>query len=124
MSSLLVSPSAFDADRALTMDEARARFDERYPEFRNKALWFFRVKCRLSRDWRQKAAANAIFLAWHYVRSLVNHGKCTDRTMTGAFYFALKHTVDGRRLHGERRTHYIDVFDLARHPRCHLLITG
>jgi hypothetical protein len=124
MSSLLVSPSAFDADRALTMDEARARFGERYVELRNKGRWYFQVKCGMNRHERDDAVANSMMLAWNYIRSLVKRGKCTDRTMTSVFYFACKHTVAGRRLHGTKRTHYLDVYDLAQQTRGDLFVQG
>ena len=81
MSSLLVSLSAFDADPILNLDAARARSGDRYPEFRNKALAYFRRK-GLSSDGWQEAAANAILLAWHYVVGLVRRCACSDRKMT------------------------------------------
>ena len=94
MSSLLVSPSAFDADRILDMDAARARFTERWPEFRARARGYFR---KLDPESRDEAVCTVMLLAWRYIASMVRRGICNDPRMTDRLYRACLHVYRGRR---------------------------
>ena len=97
-----------------TMTQARARFEERFPEFQNKARVFFAYYKPEAKD---EAVANSLFLTWHHVHRLVQRGKANDRLMTNAFYFSCHQTRSGRMLRAVRHCHSREVFDQARMGR-------
>jgi hypothetical protein len=93
------------------MAEARARFEERFPEFRNKARRYFSDYKPEAKD---EAIANSLFLTWHHVTALVRKGKADDRLLTSAFYFSLRQTRSGRMMRTVKHCHFRDLLDRAR----------
>jgi len=93
---------------AFTPTEARARFEQRFAEFHNKARAYF---ADFTPEAKDEAVANSLFLAWHQLTVLVQNGKADDRLLTGAFYFACRQTRSGRTI---RSSHSRDLFDQAR----------
>jgi hypothetical protein len=94
-----------------TMPEARARFEVRFPEFRNKAQAYFRDYTPEAKD---EAVANSLFLTWHYVTGLVRKDRADDKLMTSAFYFSMRQTRSGRKMRTVRFGHSRELFDHAR----------
>jgi hypothetical protein len=102
MTSLSRSASTSQVDQvsaaapvSFTEDQARARFAERYPEFRNKIAHHFRDHTPEARD---EAIANTFALLWAYiVGTLIPDGNATDPLMLSALYFCCRQTRVGRR---------------------------
>jgi hypothetical protein len=76
-----------------TMSEARARFEERFPEFRNKARAYFGDFLPEAKD---EAIANSLFLTWHHFTALVRNDKADDALLTSTFYYSMRQTRCGR----------------------------
>jgi hypothetical protein len=90
------------------MAEARARFEQRFVEFHNKARAYF---ADFTPEAKDEAVANSLFLTWHQVTVLVKNGKADDKLLTSAFYFSCRQTRSGRTI---RASHARDLFDHAR----------
>src|SRR5215471_14278863 len=86
-------PSPEPANGRFNLAEARARFEERFPEFRNKARRYFSDYEPEAKD---EAIANSLFLTWHHFTALVRKGKADDKLLTTAFYFSMRQTRSGR----------------------------
>jgi hypothetical protein len=89
------------------MAQARARFEERFPEFRNKARKWFRDFGPEARD---DAVANSLFLTWHYFPGLVEQGRATDALSTATFYYSMRQTRSGRMMKTVRHGHFRELF--------------
>ncbi len=94
-----------------TMTAARARFEERFPELRNKARAYFADYKPEAKD---EATANSLFLTWHHFTALVNKGKADDDMLTSAFYFSCRQTRSGRMMRTVKHSQARDLFDHAR----------
>ncbi len=94
-----------------TMTDARDRFEERFPEFRNKARAYF---ADLKPEAKDEAIANSLFLTWHHFTALVRKGKADDKLMTSAFYYAMRQTRSGRMMKTVRHGKFRELFDHAR----------
>jgi hypothetical protein len=94
-----------------TMDQARARFDERFRELQSKAKAYFKDYRPEAKD---EAVANSLFLTWHHYVSLVKKGKADDALLTSAFYFSCRQTRSGRMMKTVKASKFRDLFDLAR----------
>jgi hypothetical protein len=77
------------------MECARERFEERFPEFRNKALRYFR-------DWgygpeaRQDAFSRVLCLCWSNFVPLIKRGKADEQTLASTFWFSCRAIRGGR----------------------------
>jgi hypothetical protein len=94
-----------------SMDQARSRFEERFPELQSKAKAYFDDYRPEAKD---EAVANSLFLAWHHYVSLVKKGKADDALLTSAFYFSCRQTRSGRMMKTVKASKFRDLFDLAR----------
>jgi hypothetical protein len=94
-----------------TLPEARARFEERFSEFQNKARAYFSDYKPEAKD---EAIANSLFLTWYHFAALVRKGKADDRLLTSAFYFSLRQTRSGRMMRTVKHGHFRELFDHAR----------
>ena len=94
-----------------TMTEARARFEERFPELQNKARAYFEGFKPEAKD---EAIANSMFLTWHHFTALIKKGKADDALLTSAFYFSMRQTRSGRMMRTVRYGHSRELFDHAR----------
>jgi hypothetical protein len=103
-----------------TMTEARARFEERFPEFRNKAQAYFRDYTPEAKD---EAVANTLFLTWHHFTRLVRKDRADDKLMTNVFWFSMRQTRSGRTMKCVRNGHFRELFDHARNGG-EVIVTG
>jgi hypothetical protein len=94
-----------------TMTDARARFEERFPEFRNKARAYFSDYQPEAKD---EAIANSLFLTWYRFAALVRKGKADEKLLTTAFYFSMRQTRSGRMMRTVKHGHFRELFDHAR----------
>jgi hypothetical protein len=104
-------PSPKPAHGHFALAEARARFEERFPEFQNKARRYFSDYKPEAKD---EAIANSLFLTWHHFTALVTKGKADDRLLTTAFYFSMRQTRAGRMMRTVKHGHFRELFDHAR----------
>jgi hypothetical protein len=95
-------------DQTMTLEQAQGRFQERYPEFRHKALHYFRD---YTPEAKLEAVTNVMFLTWNYVSALVKRGKATDRLMLSTFCYGLKQTRAGRVTKTVKHSHSRELFD-------------
>jgi hypothetical protein len=103
-----------------TMTEARARFEERFPEFRNKARAYF---ADFTPEAKDEAIANSLFLTWHHFTTLIRKGKADDAFLTSTFYYAMRQTRCGRVMKTVKHGHFREVFDYARRGG-HVIVRG
>ena len=94
----------------LTIAAARERFANRFAEFRNKGLHFFKY-WGYGLESRDEAVSAALFLTWRCATRLVRAGKLTDDTLTSAFYYSCKKVRSG---HALRSSHFPDLFESPR----------
>ena len=94
-----------------TMDQARARFEEQFPELQSKAKAYFDDYRPEAKD---EAVANSLFLAWHHFVSLVKKGKADDQLLTSSFYFACRQTRSGRMMRTVKGSKFRELWDHAR----------
>jgi hypothetical protein len=99
------------ANGRFTLAQARARFEERFLELRNKARALF---SDFKPEAKDEAIANSLFLTWKHIASLVKVGKADDKLLTSAFYFACRQTRSGRMARTVKNCHARDLFDHAR----------
>jgi hypothetical protein len=90
-----------------TMDQARARFEERFRELRNKARAYF-ADCKPEQ--RDENAANSLFLCWHNFVSLVKNGKADDALLTSTFWYACRATRSGRELKAVKHSRFRELW--------------
>jgi DNA-directed RNA polymerase specialized sigma24 family protein len=109
-----------ESRKPLTMDEARARFEERFPELQNKARTYFGDYSPEAKD---EAVANSLFLTWHHFTSVVRNGKADDTLLTSTFYYSCRQTRAGRMMRTVKRGHFRELFDYARRSG-HVIIRG
>src|SRR5262245_18478716 len=95
-------PETVAANGHFTPAQARARFEERFPEFRNKARAYFSDCMPEAKD---EAIANSLFLTWVNFTALVKNGRADDRLLTSVFYFACRQTRSGRMMRAVRNCH-------------------
>ena len=103
-----------------TLSEARARFEERFPEFQNKARTYFGGYTPEAKD---EAIANSLFLTWHHFTGLVRKGKADDKRLTSTFYYSMRQTRSGRMMRAVKYGHSRELFDHARNGG-EAIITG
>jgi hypothetical protein len=113
----LPSPQTAPANGHFTFGQARARFEERFREFQNKARAYF-SDCKP--EAKDEAIANSLFLTWRYLVALVERGKADDRLLTSVFYFSCRQTRSGRTI---RETRSRDLFELA-HKGDQVIVRG
>ena len=106
-----VSHQTPPANGHFTIGQARARFEERFREFQNKARAYF-ADCKP--EAKDEAIANSLFLTWRYLVALVRNGKADDRLLTSVFYFSCRQTRSGRMLRTIKHCRARDLFDHAR----------
>src|SRR5262245_21453756 len=103
-----------------TMNDARARFEERFLEFRNKAGTYFGGYTPEAKD---EAIANSLFLTWHHFTGLVRKGNADDKLLTSTFYYSMRQTRSGRMMRTVRCGHFRELFDHARNG-VEAIVTG
>jgi hypothetical protein len=103
-----------------TMDQARARFEERFPELQSKAKAYFDDYRPEAKD---EAVANSLFLAWHHFVSLVKRGKADDALLTSAFYYSCRQIRSGRMMKTVKASKFRDLFDHERRNG-HAIVCG
>jgi hypothetical protein len=104
----------------LTMTEARARFEDRFPEFQSKARAYFADYKPEARD---EAVANSLFLTWHHFVALVRGGKADDGLLTSTFYFSCRQTRSGRMMKAVKASKFRDLWGHA-HRSGHAIVSG
>jgi hypothetical protein len=104
-------PSPKPAHGHFTLAEARARFEERFPEFQNKARRYFSDYKAEAKD---EAIANGLFLTWYHFAALVRKGKADDKLLTNVFWFSLRQTRSGRMMRAVKHGHFRELFDHVR----------
>jgi hypothetical protein len=103
-----------------TMTEARARFEQRFPEFQANARAYF-VDCKP--EAMDEALANSLFLAWHHFVSLVGQGRADDALLTSTFWFAMRQTRSGRMMRAVKASKSRELWDHVRRGG-HTIVTG
>jgi hypothetical protein len=103
-----------------TINEARARFEERFPEFQGKARAYF-ADCKP--EARDEAVANSLFLTWNCLVSLVEQGRADDALLTSTFWFAMRQTRCGRMMRAVKASKSRELWDHVRRGG-HAIVTG
>jgi hypothetical protein len=103
-----------------TMDQARARFEERFRELQSKAKAYFDDYRSEAKD---EAVANSLFLTWHHFVALVKRGKADDTLLTSAFYYSCRQTRSGRMMKTVKASKFRDLFDHERRNG-HAIVCG
>jgi hypothetical protein len=103
-----------------SMSEARARFEERFPELQSKAKAYFDDYRPEAKD---EAVANSLFLTWHHWVSLVKNGKADDTLLTSTIYYSCRQTRSGRMMKTVKASKFRDLFDHERRNG-HAIVCG
>jgi hypothetical protein len=90
-----------------TMDQARARFEERFRELQNKARAYFRDYTPEARD---EAVSNSLYLTWHNFMPLVECGKADDALLTSTFYYSCRATRSGRVMRAVKHSKFRELW--------------
>jgi hypothetical protein len=102
------------------LTEARARFDQRFAELRNKARAYFADYKAEAKD---EAIANSLFLTWHHFVSLVKRGKANDALLTSTFYYSCRQTRSGRMMKAVKASKFRDLWEHER-KNGHAILRG
>jgi hypothetical protein len=104
----------------LTMSEARARLEARFPELQSKARAYF-ADCKP--EAKDESVANSLFLTWHHFVALVKSGKADDQLLTSTFYFSCRQTRSGRVMRAKKHDRSRELWDHA-HKTGQAIVTG
>lgn len=98
-----------------SFESCRAAFTARVPEMTKMANAAFR---HLDPEAQEEAVQNAMALAWHAYRALIEQGRGGDPgIITSCVWYAVKQTRGARTLPGERPVKPKDVFTYAQRGR-------
>jgi hypothetical protein len=104
----MISANGRTDNRVPCIEDARARFSDRFPELQSKAKAYFRDYTPEAKD---EAIAAVLFLTWHYFLALVKKGRGDDSLLTSAFHFSCRQTRCGRKLRTVKHDHSRELFD-------------
>jgi hypothetical protein len=107
LANVCAADHSLETATTFTTEQARARFEERFREFENKARHLF-GRWRYRPQARDEAVADSLALTWHRIVAMVKAGKANDHLMTSAFYFSCRQTHCGRKIRG---SHSRDLFE-------------
>jgi hypothetical protein len=103
-----------------SINEARARFEQRFPEFQAKARAYF-ADCKP--EAKDEAVANSLFLSWNHFVSLVEQCRTDDALLTSTFWFAMRQTRSGRMMRAVKASKPRELWDHVRRGG-HAIVTG